>query len=86
MGVSRKWEYYCGGGFAWSLRKIAKLAETTVVGRPHDDVVEDLDFEELPGPDQIARDLDVRLGWGGIAAYAACGITGVMPHPVLCRM
>ena len=33
------------------------------------DVVEHLRFHELPGPDQIARDLDVSLGWRRVAAW-----------------
>jgi len=52
---------------------------------PHDDVVKNFDLEELSGADEIASDADVRLGRIWLAAYAACGISGVMPHRVLCR-
>ena len=53
---------------------------------PDDDVIEQLDLEHLPGTDEIPGDLDVRLGRDRLTAYAACGISGVMPYPVLCRM
>lgn len=33
-----------------------------MAGVADDDVVEDLDLQQLPGPDEVTRDLDV--GWG----------------------
>ena len=29
----------------------------------HDDVVQNLDFEKLPGPDEVAGHFDVRFRW-----------------------
>jgi hypothetical protein len=52
----------------------------------NDDVVENFDFEKLTGSNEITGDFDVRFRWSGFAAYAADGISGVIPHPVLCRM
>ncbi len=51
-----------------------------------DQVVLDLDLEQLPGPDQVSCDLDIGLRRGRVTSYAACGISRVMPYPVLCRM
>jgi hypothetical protein len=50
------------------------------------DVVKNLDLEKLSRSDEITSDFDIGLGWSRIAAYAAYGISGVIPHPVLCRM
>jgi len=60
----------------WRLeaRPIAQFAErdevlgTVRFGEADDDVVQHLDFEELAGADQVARDLDVRLRRGRVAA------------------
>jgi hypothetical protein len=51
----------------------------------NDDVVEHVNLQELSGANQIARHFDVRLAWRRVAAYAVSGISGVIPHPVLCR-
>ena len=45
---------------------------------PDDDVVADLDFEQLAGANQVARDFDVRLRWRRLAA-------GVVVHEHDCR-
>ncbi len=50
------------------------------------DMVQNFEFEQLSRADDVASDPDVRLGRGVLAAYAAYGISGVMPHLVLCRM
>ena len=57
-----------------------------MVGISHDDVIEDFDLEQLACSNEVAGDFDVRFGRGRFAAYAVCDITGVIPHPVLCRM
>ncbi len=55
--------------------KIPQFPQRRVILRPvnrrpaENDVVEHLHFHELPGPDQIARDLDVSLGWRRVAAW-----------------
>ena len=57
-----------------------------MVGISNDDVIENFDFEKLARSNEVTGDFDVGLGWSRLAAYAACGISGVIPHPVLCRM
>jgi hypothetical protein len=49
-------------------------------------MVENFDFKKLTSSDEVTGDLDVGLGWSRLSAYAATGISGVIPHPVLCRM
>jgi hypothetical protein len=66
--------------------KIAKTAKTGVVWVSNDDVIENFDFEKLARSNEVTGDFDVGLGWSRLSAYSATGITGVMPHPVLCRM
>jgi hypothetical protein len=56
-----------------------------MVGMPYDYVVENFDFKELTSSDEVTGDLDVGLGRSRLSAYSATGISGVMPHPVLCR-
>ena len=57
-----------------------------MIGISHDDMIENVDLKKLVCSDEVAGNFDVRFGWGRIAAYAACGISGVIPHPVLCRI
>jgi len=47
-----------------------------VIGISHYDVVENVDFQKLACSDEVAGNLNVRLRWGRITAYAACGISG----------
>jgi len=74
------------------LGKITKFAEGGIIlglvgrGPAHDEMVEHFNFQELPGPDQVTRHLDVRLAGRWVAGYAANGISGVIPQSVLCRM
>jgi hypothetical protein len=56
------------------------------VGVAYDDVIDQFDLENLGGITQRAGHADVSRTGGRVAAYTAYGITGVMPHPVLCRM
>ncbi len=51
-----------------------------------DYMVKHFDLEELAGSDQITSDADISVARLGITRYSAYGITGVIPHPVLCRM
>jgi hypothetical protein len=50
------------------------------------DVVEHFDFEKLTGSNEVTGDFYVGFRWSWIEAYAADGISGVIPHTVLCRM
>jgi hypothetical protein len=65
---------------------MAEFAQTTVIWPADDDMVNHFNFKELTGANQIAGDCDVCLAGTCFAAYAAYGISGVIPHPVLCRM
>jgi hypothetical protein len=56
-----------------------------MAGVAHYDMVKHFDFEKLPGAYQVARNLYVGFGRRRLAAYAANGISGVIPQPVLCR-
>jgi len=49
-------------------------------------VVENFDFEKLASSNEVTGHLDVRFRRARITTYAAIGISGVIPHPVLCRM
>jgi hypothetical protein len=49
-------------------------------------VVEDFDFEKLSGSNEVASNFNVRFRRSWFATYADSGISGVIPHPVLCRM
>jgi hypothetical protein len=64
----------------------AKISKTAMVGIPHDNVIENFDFQQLTSSDEVAGDFDVSFRWSWITAYAAYGISGVIPHPVLCRV
>ena len=57
-----------------------------MTGISHDDVVENVDFEKLACSDEVTGDFDIGLGWCRFSAYAACGISGVIPDAVLCRI
>jgi hypothetical protein len=51
----------------------------------NDDVIENFDFEKLARSNEVTGDFDVGLGRSRLPGYSGSGITGVMPHPVLCR-
>lgn len=68
------------------LEEIAKTAKTGVVWVSNDDVIENFDFEELARSNEVTGDFDVGLGWSRLTTYAANGISGVIPHLVLCRV
>jgi len=55
-------------------------------GISHYYVIKHFDLYQLARPNQIACHFDVSLRWRRVARYAANGISGVIPHPVLCRM
>ena len=48
--------------------EIAKLSQAGVAVRSHDDVVQNLDFEQLARSDQVASDLNIGFARGGIPA------------------
>src|SRR5882762_9193564 len=50
------------------LQKITKTSKTAVAGMADDNVVENFDFQKLTRSDEIAGDLDIRLGWSRITA------------------
>src|SRR5580658_7788072 len=66
--------------------EITKLAKTGVVSGSDDNMVKDFDFQKLTGADEITGHFDVGFTRRRVTTYAAYGISGVMPHPVLCRM
>lgn len=41
--------------------EVAERPERRVIGISNDDVIEDFDLEQLPRPDEVARDLDVGI-------------------------
>src|ERR1017187_10087981 len=43
--------------------KISQFSKATVFWIAHDDVVLNLDFEKLPGPDEVAGHFDGRFRW-----------------------
>ena len=49
-------------------------------------VIQHLDLQEPGAFGEPASQASVRFTWRWITSYAACGITGVMPYPVLCRI
>jgi hypothetical protein len=55
------------------LQKITKRSERRVVWVSHNDVIEDFDFDKLAGSDEIAGNLDVRLGRRRFAAGMIMG-------------
>ncbi len=63
--------------------EIAVLARS---GRADNDVIDQLQLEDSARFKNPAGEPQIRFRRGGISAYAVCGITGVIPHPVLCRM
>jgi hypothetical protein len=65
--------------------KIAKTSKTAVAGIAYDNVIENFDFEKLARSNEVTGDFDVGLGWSRLPAYTAFGISGVIPHPDLCR-
>ena len=52
--------------------------------RPDNDVVENFNLEQLPGPDQVAGDLYVGLGRFGLAARVTmlCGAPVYVQSPI----
>ena len=48
--------------------KVAQLAKAGVLVRPNDDVIQDFNVEQLPGPDQVPGDFDVRIAGRSFAA------------------
>jgi hypothetical protein len=66
--------------------EIAKFSQGAVVLVADDHMVDQLNLQQLTGTNEIPRHFDVGFRGRGFAAYAAYGITGVIPHPVLCRM
>ena len=52
----------------------------------HDDMVKNFDFDKLASADEVAGHFNVGFRWLWLACYAANGISGVIPHAVLCRM
>jgi len=49
-------------------------------------MVEQFQFQKLTSTDEVASHFDVGFAGRAFPRYAANGITGVIPHPVLCRM
>ena len=59
----------------------------TILGlAAQDDMIQHLNLEELAGADEIPCHTDIGFRGRGISAYAVCGISGVIPHPILCRI
>ena len=57
--------------------EISQLAQGFVIGLPYDDVIEDFDFEKLPGADEVAGHFDVvgsPLGWLCISTMALADV------------
>jgi hypothetical protein len=50
-----------------------------------DDVVDQLELKDSAGFENSPGEAHIGFGRGGVARYAACGITGAMPYPVLFR-
>jgi hypothetical protein len=67
------------------LEEIAQTAKTGMIWMAEHDVVENFDFEKLTSSNEVTGDFYIGFRWSRIARYAVCGISGVIPHPVLCR-
>ncbi len=53
---------------------------------PDNHVIQKLDVDRPRRLPQLACNLQIGRTRGRVARYTAYGISGVMPHPVLCRM
>ncbi len=47
----------------WLGGEVAKLAQRGLFRVAHDDMIEQFDFEQLSGAEQVARDFDISFGW-----------------------
>jgi len=65
---------------------IKSPCEWIVRGGADDYVVEKLNVHGLGRFPKLASHLKIGSTWGRVPAYTAYGISGVMPHPVLCRI
>ena len=56
-----------------------------MAGVSHDEMVNDFNFQKLPGADQITGDLDVRLAWSGVAAgmVVLCNAPSYVQLPIV---
>jgi hypothetical protein len=68
----------CGFRFHASGVEKAQFAERTVLWVADDDMVEHFDFQELPGPDEVARHSEVRFRgrWLSGRVVVLCGAPG----------
>jgi hypothetical protein len=64
----------------------AEIAAAATSRRTDDDVIDQLELEDSAGLENSPGEAQIGLRSGRISGYAACGITGVIPYPVLCRM
>jgi hypothetical protein len=48
-------------------------------------VIDQLQLEDFAGFHDPTGQPKIGFGRGGVTGYAACGMTGAMPYPVLCR-
>ncbi len=51
-----------------------------------DDMVNQFNLQQLTCADDVTSHLDVSFRRRAFSRYAAYGISGVIPHSVLCRM
>ena len=57
--------------------EVSQFAQGFVIGLPHDHMIEDFDFEKLPGADEVAGYFDVvgsPLGWLCISTMALADV------------
>jgi len=64
----------------------AKISLPIIYWVTDDYVVQHLDLENPGCFAESTSEAKIGFAWAGVSGYAACGITGVIPHPVLCRM
>lgn len=66
--------------------RIVSNMEWVIIGGANDHMIDQVDADDLRCLPQLTGELNVGGTRRWIAAYAVCGISGVMPHRFLCRM
>jgi hypothetical protein len=63
-----------------------EIAAAARGGHTDDDVIHQLEPKDSAGFENSPGEADIGFARAWFSRYAACGITGVIPHPVLCRI
>ncbi len=63
----------------------AEISLPVIHGLPNDHMIQELDLKHSGRFANPAGQPHISFARVGVPRYAACGISGVMPYPVLCR-